>query len=334
VTNHVEIAVWGHPFDEFAEGEDGPAEILERLTRLREAGVTTYFALLATAGMHYFASRTLGPAARELLRPLTEAALEVGIEIIPVVGLGQPGKLSRGLYEPPLEVADVPEWALSWPCAAWGENHEHAVLIANELIEDYGVSGLQLDYSRFPDAELLAKNPCACERCQNARLRWLGKPYPEPQDLRIPGVAFKELQMRMEFVRSLVESMRGLADHHGITLSVAVRGRYYEDALPEGQDWAEWCADGLVDEICTAPAVLSFGRFARYVSQHQRLTAGCEAKWLEGVGAEADAIHLDLDALERQSRFAASAGADGICVSRAGLIDEETAGVLRELAQL
>ncbi len=330
----VRIAAWGHPYDEFPEGKDDARSIAQRLGELHQAGIDLYFPFVVVSGKSYFASETLGPPERELLGPLMEAADEVGVEVHPVLGLGGPVGTGRGLYQPPLEHSDVPEWAMAWPCASWGENHERDVLVANEIIEGYRPPGIHLDYVRYPNAEVLARNPCGCARCSEARLKWLGKPLPEPHDLVKPGVIYKELQMRLEFVRSFVESMRALADHHGVRLSAAVRASYYEDALAEGQDWAEWCADGLLDVVCPMSYTLSFGAFAKLAAQHRRLTRETPVSWLAGIGLSSSVGDLDLDAMERQIRFARTADADGVCVFSAGAIGDEELRLLGELSGL
>jgi hypothetical protein len=304
-----------------------------RLETLRHAGIELYFSYVAEADEHYFSSEMLGPPARDLLGPLMAAGERADVAIHPVLGLTTPASEDAGHYQPALESADAPEWALSWPCASWGENHERAVLIAGELIDAYDPPGIHLDHSRYPDADVLADNPCVCERCVAARLEWLGKPRPEPQDLRKPGVAFKELQMRVEFVRSFVESMRGLTDRYGVGLSAAVRARYYEDALPEGQDWGEWCADGLVDLVCPKTWPFSFGQFARLISQHRRLTGPTPVTWLGGIAVQADDEKLPLDEVERRIRFTLNADADGICIAESAALGDDELALLRRVAE-
>jgi len=329
----VTIGVWGRPYEEFPEGRDGVAEMTDRFEVLRAAGIDRYFAYLAVAGAHYFEAETLGSPVRDLLGPLMVAGERTGVQVEPVFGLGGDIGVGRHLYKPPLDFSDVPEWALSWACAAWGENHERSVLVADELLTRYAPVGLHLDYSRFPDARVLRENPCACERCHAARVRWLGKPYPEPHDMRKPGVVFKEMQMRMEFVRSFIESMRGLTDHHDASLSATVRARYYEDALEEGQDWAEWCADGLLDMVCPMTFTLSFGAFAKQLAQHKRLLAGTPVTWLEGIGLQTPDLRLDFDVFERQVVFSEQAGAGGVCISHAGALGDDELGFLRRLVE-
>ncbi|MGD9497535.1 MAG: hypothetical protein AB7Y46_14635 [Armatimonadota bacterium] len=328
------LAAWGHPYLEFPEGQDSVDAMAQRLGTLRAAGIDLYFPFVAVAGGHYFASQLLGAPGRDLLGPLLQAAAQVGMQVHPIVGLGGTVGTGEHRYEPPLEARPVPEYALTWPCASWGENHERAVLVANEIIEGYRPDGIHLDYARYPNSQVLLANPCSCERCRSARLRWLGKPVPEPQDLLKPGIAYKELQMRIEFVRSFVESMRGLTDHHGIALSAAVRARYYEDALAEGQDWAEWCADGLIDICCPMSYTLSFGTFALWLARHRRLTSETPVTWLEGIGLKSSAGELDLPSLERQVRFARKAGADGVCIFSARALDNGALKLLGELSAL
>ncbi|MFW6438073.1 MAG: hypothetical protein ACOCZ7_03570 [Armatimonadota bacterium] len=324
------IGVWGRPCEEFPAGEDSVDAMARRLEILHASGVSRYFAYVAVAGRHYFESETLGPPERDLFTPLMEAAERTGVDVQPILGLGGDVGIGHGLYQPSLESRDVPEWTLSWPCAAWGENHERSVLVANELLQ-HGAEGIHLDYSRFPDSEVIRNNPCACARCQKARLRWLGKPYPEPQDLRKPGVVFKEMQMRIEFVRAFVESMRGITDHHGAELSAAVRGNYYEDALQEGQDWPEWCADGLVDVICPLAFTLSVGAFAKVVAQHRRFVSETQVEWMVGIGLRTGADRLDFDAFKRQLDFSRTAGADGMCIADAAALGDEELSLLSEL---
>ncbi len=328
------LAVWGHPYAVFPAGCDSVTEIAERLGILREAGIDLYFPFVAVTGKHFFVSDVLAPPARDLLGPFMEAARQVSMAVHPVLGLGGPLGLGVHSYEPPAQAPRVPEHVLHWACASWGENHERAVLVANEIIERYQPDGIHLDYARYPNADLLARFPCACARCQEARLRWLGKPIPDPQDLVKPGVIYKEVQMRVEHVRAFVESMRGLTDYHGVQLSASVRPHYYDDALAEGQDWAEWCADALIDICCPMTYTESFGTFALWMARHRRLTGEGPVQWLAGIGVDSPEARLDAQQMARQARFAGSVGADGVALFSAGRLGPEHLAAVRELAEL
>lgn len=328
------VAAWGHPYAEFPAGCDSVAEIVERLGALREAGIDLYFPFVAVTGEHFFASEALGQPGRDLLEPLMAAARQVGMAVHPILGLGGPLGLGVHVYEPPAEASGVPQYVLHWACASWGENHERAVLVAGEIIERYGPEGIHLDYARYPNADVITRYPCACSRCKESRLRWLGKPIPEPQDLVKPGVVYKEVQMRAEYVRAFVESMRGLTDHFGVQLSASVRPRYYEDALAEGQDWADWCADALIDICCPMTYTESFGTFALWMARHLRLTGEAPVQWLAGIGVDSPEARLDAEQMARQARFAHSVGADGVALFSVGALDREHLAAVRELATL
>lgn len=328
----MKMAVWGHPHSEFPEGQDSSAEIRDGLSALREAGVSVYIPFVLSHGKTYFTSETLGAPERELLRPVMDAARELEMTVHPILGLGAVGIADTHLYQPSDEAWHVPDWAKSWPCAAWAENHEITVAAAKDLVEAYRPAGIHLDYVRYPNSSVLADNPCECERCCELRLAWLGKPVPDARDLRVPGIVYKEIQMRAHHIRSLVESMHALTDRYGIALSAAVRARYYRDALCEGQDWAAWCRDGLLDFVCPMSYNPCLGRFARFIGQHRRLLSDTAADWLAGIGRRSSLGELDPQAMARQIRFVRAAGADGVCIFHANALGEEDLAVLRQIA--
>lgn len=329
----MKIAVWGHPASEFEPGADSPAQVKDWLGRLREAGVSMYFPFVLSGGKTYFESDALGPPERDLLAPVMRAAGELDLEVHPILGLGGLVGAGAHTYQNPYEKTEVPDWAKNWPCPSWGENHEVTVRAADELIGNYNPPGIHLDYARYPNSSVLVKAPCACERCQEMRLKWLGKAVPEPLDMAIPGYNFKELQWRGEFVRAFVESMRGVTDAHEIKLSAAVRARYYEDALVEGQDWAEWCQDGLLDIVCPMSYNPCFGRFARFIGNHRRLAGDRGATWLAGIGRSSSLGVIDAEMMARQIEFAISAGADGVCIFHAKALEDDDLSALRELSR-
>jgi len=328
----MKMAVWAHPTSDFREGADTLRHVRERLGALRAAGISAYIPFVLSHGKACFESETLGRPERDLLAPVMEAARELEMEVHPIVGFGALGVAGGRVYSPGEDAEDVPEWAASWACASWGENHEIVVRVATDLVEDYSPDGIHLDYARYPNASVLSQHPCACERCQAARARWLGKPTLDADDLAIPGIAYKELQMRGEFVRSLVESLRALADGHNILVSAATRARYYRDALYEGQDWAEWCRDGLLDVVCPMSYNPCFGRFARFLDQHRALVADTATQWLAGIGRRSSLGELSPEEMARQIRYAETAGADGVCIFHARALGDEDLSLLMEIA--
>jgi len=329
----MKIAVWGHPTKEFEPGSDSPAEIAAGLGRLREAGVTMYFPFVLSRGRALFETGVAGATERDLLGPILDAAAELEVQVHPIIGLGGVAGPGEATYRIPGEKAEVPSWAERWPCPSWGQNHEAGVMAAEEILKGYAPPGIHLDYVRYPNSSLINEHPCACKRCTEMRRKWLGKEVPEPRDLAIPGYTFKELQWRGEFVRAFVESVRGIVDSHGAELSAAVRARYYEDALVEGQDWAEWCRDGLLDIVCPMSYNPCFGRFARFIGNHRRLAGDTRAQWLAGIGRSSSLGVIDAETMIRQIEFALNAGADGVCIFHAAALESKDLTELGKLAR-
>ena len=118
-----------------------------------------------------------------------------------------------------------------------------------------------------------------------------------------------------------------------IKLSAAVRARYYQDALVEGQDWAEWLRDGLLDTVCPMSYNPCFGRFARFIGNHRRLAGDAEATWLAGIGRSSSLGVIDAKTMTRQTEFVISAGADGVCIFHAKALEDDDLAALRELSK-
>lgn len=332
----VNIAVWGHPYSELEAGKESAADARAWLGRLREAGVTVYIPFVISGGRHYFESSVLGPPERDLLGPVLEAGQSLGMEVHPIVGLGTVGVRGKdgGVYEP-VDVygrgEEIPEWAKDWPCAVWEENRTLTEEVAEDLMATYRPDGLHMDYIRYPNSIVLDAYPCGCPRCREERVKWLGKELPDAEDLARPGVVYKEVQMRGRFVRNLVERLRGVTHKAGIPLSMAARARYLKDAVPEGQDWAEWARDGLVDIVTPMSYNPCFDRFQRFVSEHLPLLRDTGATYWAGIGRRSSLGVIDAEMMERQIRYALDQGADGVCLFHAAALEKEDLGVLASL---
>jgi len=332
----MEIAVWGHPYSEYPEGKDTQADFVARFERMKEAGVGIYLPFVITHGKHFFQSAVLGSPAKDLLGPLVEAGEEVGVEVHPIVGLGSVAAAAedrRGLYDPGPTDEELPSWALNWPCAAWDEVRQVTIETAADMLDSYSPDGLHMDYVRYPNTVVLDTHPCHCERCQEAREQWLGKPLPEAEDLARPGVVYREVQMRNRFVKSLVRGLREVADEAGLPLSMAARARYLKDAVAEGQDWVEWCEDSLLDFVCPMSYNPCMERFQRFVTEHLNLLAATGTPLYCGIGRSSSLGKINAQEMARQIRYAAERGADGVCVFHIGAFEDEDYKALRQVSQ-
>lgn len=332
----MDFAAWGHPNSEFPVGQDSQQEINAAFARLREAGLDLYLPFVMSHGAHYFESETLGPPERDLLGPCLTAAAEVGIEVHPIVGLGAVGVAAGDagqLYDPGPTDEELPSWARNWPCAAWPENREITCRVAAGMMHDYSPDGLHLDYMRYPNTLVLDSHPCHCARCQSEREAWLGKPLPDAEDLARPGFTYREIQMRNRFVKSIVHGLREVADEAASPLSLAARARYLKDAVVEGQDWADWCHEGLLDFVCPMSYNPCPERFAAFVTEHSNLLVGAATPLYCGIGRSSSLGRIDAAQMADQIRHAAHEGADGICLFHVRALEDDDYAVLRQLAE-
>jgi len=330
----MDFAAWGHPASEFPAGQDSLDDIVRAFERLKDCGLDVYHAFVMSGGKHYFESETLGAPERDLLGPCVEAGAQVGLEVHPIIGLGAvSASTGEGLYDPGPSEEPLPPWALNWPCAAWTENRSRTCAVAREMMETYRPDGLHLDYLRYPNSMVLNTHPCRCERCQADREQWLGKPLLEADDLQHPGMVYQEIKMRGRFVKSVVHGLREVADDAAAPLSLAARARYLKDAVPEGQDWVEWCAEGLLDFVCPMSYNPCHDRFQRFVAEHTGLLTDVGTPLYCGIGRSSSLGKIDAQEMAAQIRHAAAQGAEGICLFHVGALEEDDLAVLKELAE-
>jgi len=327
----MQIAVWGHPYSEYPEGQDGIDDFRRGFERMREAGITLYIPFVLTHTKAYFHGTMLGDAERDLLSPVMQCGREFGIDIHPIIGFGAVGVQTGGLYDPG-DIADPPSFATSWRCARWPVVRETTVTVAQQMVAAYEPAGLHMDYMRYPNTVVLDQHPCHCERCRHARLQWLGKEIPDASDLSRPGVMHKEIQMRGEAITAVVEGLKQVARDADIPLSLAARARYLKDAVPEGQDWARWAADGLLDTVCPMSYNPCDDRFQAFLDQHKPLMADTGAIWLAGIGRRSSLGEISAQQMGKQIQMAVDAGAGGVCIFHAGVFEDEDYTVLRSLA--
>lgn len=332
----MDFAAWGHPYSEFPVGKDSSADFATAFERMKEAGIDIYLPFVMTHGKHYFQSSILGNPERDLLGPCMEAGARAGVEIHPITGLGAVTAIAQegeGLYAPGPSAEPLPSWALNWPCAAWPQNREITCQVAADMMKTYAPDGLHMDYMRYPNTGVLNSHPCQCSRCQSERETWLGKPVLDAEDLQQPGVLYHELLMRNRFIKSVVYGLREVADDAGAPLSLAARARYLKDAVPEGQDWADWCREGLLDFVCPMSYNPCQDRYQRFVAEHLNVLAGTGTPLYCGIGRSSSLGKIDAREMVQQIRYAAGQGADGICIFHIGALEDDDWRALAQVAE-
>lgn len=211
-----------------------------------------------------------------------------------------------------------------WLCPGDVRNRELLKKIALEAVAGKGVTGVHIDYVRYPADDL-----CCCPRCRTNFERAIGRRVAGwPLDVKM-GAPLHDAWVRFradgitEFVRELRGSLRARPE---IKLSAAV----YADpvaALELGQDWRKWVTEGLVDFVCPMNYTQSQTQFERHLETQAAIPQGT-GRIFPGIGAVSASSQLNPVEVIRQITALRKAGFDGFSIFQ---LEECTIGELLPL---
>ena len=195
----------------------------------------------------------------DLLKEVTKISHDYGIKVYPWVCA-----FSDGERKPSEILARHPDWMFvdkdgkrrGYICPSSKEGKEYILSIIKEIIDNYDVDGISLDYVRTPGG------PCYCDRCRSEYKRVFGS---DPSKIKIPS---KDWTMWEEFQRNnitkFIEEANRLVRKRGLKISSYVwtsTSRY-----TVAQDWPLWTRMGLLDFLIPTGYVYSLDLFKRIAS--------------------------------------------------------------------
>ena len=188
-----------------------------------------------------------------------------------------------------LQVSDTGE-TVNWLCPSQAANLQWEKDSVREIVREYPVDGIHLDFIRYSDSHV-----CFCHHCRRVFEQALGRPLANwPGDVR-KGPLLKEYRRwRAERISVLVRDVSALARRvrPGVRVSAAVYGRYPLCVDSVGQDWGAWLREGIVDFVCPMNYTADTRQFADY-TRSQLALPSARGRIYPGIGVTASESRLD-----------------------------------------
>ena len=332
-------AVWSIPGTDYAKGPDSVGPMVDRLA---QAGFDLIIPVVKESdGYVNYHSRI------EKVRPqfadwdplalLVQKAKAAGLKVHPWMCVFRENENSTLIQkDSSLQMINRDGEPTPWACPAAEEVREFELSLYQEVMDNYEVDGVHMDYIRYASEDV-----CFCDRCRSGFKAEAGVDPLEigkvsefnvfrerAQNRKHPAWA-KWVEWRAGWITKFVEELSELTKGKGKELSAAVFMEYPECIVYEGQDWGDWGERGLVDYMMPMTYTNSTLMVRRRTRNHvAQVKGGCHV-W-EGLGKRSSRSALSTQALLEQTKVALEEGAEGIVIfHHAALTDEDLAALSR-----
>ena len=196
-----------------------------------------------------------------------------------------------------------------WLCPSDDRNLAYEKDIVRELLRNYEIDGIHLDYIRYTDSKA-----CYCKGCRKRFERMHGRRVADwPKDATPNGPQGGAYSAwRVKQITRLVRDVSAIIDkvRPEVRLSAAVYGRYPLCIASVAQDWGDWLKQGYVDFVCPMNYANDIERFATYTAGQLALPAR-DGFVYPGIGVTATESRLDAVGTIEQIQRARAMGAQG-----------------------
>jgi len=310
-----DLAIWMVLKREIDLSQNVREQYKRRFEQFNRAGITLCFPFVVLEGEARLQNPHLKSVSDDL-SVMLELSKPFGLEMHPLFGFGctVTAHPERTYQARPREGEDWNFPAGKAACASWTENQDRLVAVIEDVVQRYPVSGIHLDYFRYTNMAIARRHPCECKACGDRREPWLGHRNLTLTDLAVEGIVAKEVAQKTACIRATLERISAVVRGAGRMLSLAARARYLDDAVYEGQDWAQFARDGLFDLVSPMSYNNCPDRFARFVREHAHLLGPTPARYFAGVGKKSSMSDLSTESFIQQIEHAMENGADGVTI--------------------
>lgn len=286
---------------------------------LASAGVNIILPNMAWAGIAHYPSKILPQSKTftqygDQIAQCVEAAHKHGLEVhvwkITWNLEGAPKEFVEKIRAEGRTQVSSTGQALNWLCPSHPKNVSLELESSLEIVANYDVDGIHLDYIRYPGS-----HACYCEGCRErfvlaTRLqidKWPADVLPKTGTHSEKYIEWRAQQIT-RLVRLLHKRLRE-ADPT-IKISAAVFGWYPGCITTIGQDWIAWAKAGYVDFVCPMNYTENTDYFTELlVNQLARMPK--DVAIYPGIGATASNSLLTPDAVVEQIYLSRNLGASG-----------------------
>lgn len=199
---------------------------------------------------------------------------------------------------------------LNWLCPSHPKNVQLELESILEIVTNYDVDGIHLDYIRYPGS-----HACYCEECRERFVLATRQQIDEWPAAVLPNTGKygdKYIEWRSQQITRLVRLLhkRLREADPNIKLSVAVFGGYPACVTSIGQDWIAWAKAGYVDFVCPMNYTEDTDYFTQLLVDQLALMPK-EVAIYPGIGATATNSLLTPDAVVEQIYLSRSLGVSG-----------------------
>ncbi len=325
------LFTWVYPkFERLAEYT---AEAVERLSAMGADGIY----MMAPPEVSVTQEEQIEAACREF----AEKGIEVHLGIVPFAA---PKTSTPEIDARRYRYCVNGEPQLGTLCPSWPENREMAVGRAAHMDNAFSAPAVHLDFIRYfyrnsedfgvplewEDGRRWIDTyaQCQCEACVAMREEIVARSNFNAYDAGHPAVVFKELEARKQNIDETILGIRKVVQGK---LSIAGRVQYLNRALIEGQDWIEWCRNGLLEAVSPMNYGTDIEVVRRRIEENKRRLGEAPVEVLEGLAKKSSAGENSPEQLAAQVEMVMEEGADGAAIFPFHALEDED---LKALAQV
>ena len=296
-----------------------PGDWERSIKELAAAGINMILPNIAWAGVAHYNSKVLPQSNKfkqygDQIAQCVEAAhkhnMEVHVWKITWNLEGAPKEFAEKMQkEGRTQVSDKGE-TINWLCPSHPENVKLELNTIIEIVQNYDVDGIHLDYIRYPGSRA-----CFCQECKKRftlATRQVIKVFPASVLPKSGEHGQAYIDWRAQQITRLVRLIhkRAKAIKPDIKISTAVFGGYPSCVTSIGQDWIAWAKAGYVDFVCPMNYTEDDKYFTDLLENQLDLMPKNVAIY-PGIGATASNSLLTSDTVVGQIHLARFLGASG-----------------------